>query len=142
GWREPIEVVALFAVGATALNSFLEPLIYGKTTGVSGLGLVIAAMFWAWLWGLPGILFSTPMTVCLAGLGKHGPTLRGFAVPLGEEVELEPSVRFYQRLVAYDRDGAVEVVDEELKAHPRAEVFDTVLVPALTVAGRDAASSD
>lgn len=139
GWRQPLEVVALFAVVETALNSFLEPVIYGKTTGVSALGLLVAAMFWAWLWGLMGILLSTPLTVCLAVLGKYVPSLGVFATLLGEEADLEPDVRFYQRLVALDRDGAVEVVDAALKSHPRAEVFDTILVPALSRAERDAA---
>jgi predicted PurR-regulated permease PerM len=139
GWREPLLVVALFAVVETVLNSFLEPLIYGKTTGVSALGLLVAAMFWTWLWGLLGILLSTPMTVCLAVLGKYVPSLGAFATLLGEEPDLGPEVRFYQRLVALDRDGAVEVVEAALKTKPRAEVFDTILVPALSLAGRDAA---
>ena len=54
GWREPILVFALFAVIETVANSFLEPIIYGKTTGVSALGLLVAAMFWTWLWGASG----------------------------------------------------------------------------------------
>jgi predicted PurR-regulated permease PerM len=137
GWRQPVEVVGLFAVVEVALNSFLEPVIYGRTTGVSALGLLVAAMFWTWLWGLMGILLSTPLTVCLAVLGKYVPSLGVFATLLGEETELDPDVRLYQRLVALDRDGAVEVVDAALQSRPRAEVFDSILVPALTRAERD-----
>ena len=142
GWAQPLEVVALFAVVEAALNSFLEPVIYGKTTGVSALGLLVAAMFWTWLWGTLGLLLSTPLTVCLAVLGKYVPSLRFFATLLGEEAELEPDVRFYQRLVALDRDGAVEVVEAALKQRPRVEVFDEVLVPALSRAERDAARDE
>ena len=138
GWLQPLEVVALFAVVEVALNSFLEPIIYGKTTGVSALGLLVAAMFWTWLWGTTGLLLSTPMTVCLAVLGKYVPSLRFFATLLGEETELEPNVRLYQRLVALDRAGAVEVVEAVLKKLPRVDVFDQVLVPALVRAERDA----
>jgi len=140
GWREPLLVVGLFAVIEVALNSFLEPVIYGKTTGVSALGLLVAAMFWTWLWGILGILLSTPLTVCLAVLGKYVPSLGVFATMLGEEADLEPDVRFYQRLVALDRDGAVEVIEEALKSRPRVEVFDAVLIPALSHAERDAAA--
>lgn len=142
GWWEVGAVVALFAVIETALNTYLEPVIYGKTTGVSAFGLLVAAMFWTWLWGLLGILLSTPLTVCLAVLGKYVPSLGVFATLLGEETDLEPDVRFYQRLVALDRDGAVEVVDNALKAQPRAEVFDAILVPAMSRAERDAARGD
>ena len=124
------------------LNSYLEPVIYGKTTGISALGLLVAAMFWTWLWGTLGLLLSTPLTVCLAVLGKYVPSLRFFATLLGEEAELEPDVRFYQRLVALDRDGAIEVVEAALKQRPHVEVFDQVLVPALSRAERDAAQDE
>jgi predicted PurR-regulated permease PerM len=142
GWAQPLEVVGLFAVVETALNSFLEPVIYGKTTGVSALGLLVAAMFWTWLWGTLGLLLSTPLTVCLAVLGKYVPGLRFFATMLGEEAELGPDVRLYQRLVALDRDGAMEVVEAALKQRPRVEVFDQILVPALARAERDAAQDE
>jgi predicted PurR-regulated permease PerM len=137
GWARPLEVVALFAVVEAALTSFLEPVIYGKTTGVSALGLLVAAMFWTWLWGTLGLLLSTPLTVCLAVLGKYVPSLWFFAALLNEESELEPDVRLYQRLVALDREGAIGVIEAELKQRPRVEVFDGVLMPALSRAERD-----
>ena len=139
GWAQPLEVVALFGAVEIVLNSFLEPVIYGKTTGVTALGLLVAAMFWTWLWGTPGLLLSTPLTVCLAVLGKYVPSLCFFATLLGEEVELKPDVRLYQRLVAFDREKAIEVVETALKQQPRVEVFDQILVPALVRAERDMA---
>ncbi|MGO8898490.1 MAG: AI-2E family transporter [Isosphaeraceae bacterium] len=138
GWMQPLEVVALFGAVEVAL-SYLEPVIYGKTTGVSSLGLLVAAMFWTWLWGLLGTLLSTPMTLCLAVLGKYVPSLGFFATVLGEEAELDQNIRLYQRLVSLDQDGATAVVEAALKERPRAEVFDQMLVPALSRAGRDAA---
>ncbi|WP_246196358.1 AI-2E family transporter [Aquisphaera giovannonii] len=142
GWKQALEVVGLFLVAETALNSFLEPIIYGKTTGVSALGLLVAAMFWTWLWGTMGLLLSTPLTVCLAVIGKYVPALSFFSTMLGEEAELEPDVRFYQRLVALDRERAIGVVEEALKRRARAEVFDEVLIPALARAERDAAREE
>jgi predicted PurR-regulated permease PerM len=142
GWVQPLEVVALFGAVEIALNSFLEPVIYGKTTGVTALGLLVAAMFWTWLWGTLGLLLSTPLTVCLAVLGKYVPSLWFFATILGEEVELRPDVRLYQRLVALDREKAFEVIEKELKEKPQIEVFDQVLVPVLSRAERDTARSE
>ena len=141
GWRQPLEVVALFGVVEVAL-SYLEPVIYGKTTGVSALALLVAAVFWTWLWGLLGTLLSTPLTLCLAVLGKYVPSLSVFATLLGEEAELDQNIRFYQRLVSLDQDGATGVVEAALKERPRAEVFDQILVPALSRAGRDAARGE
>ncbi len=141
GWRQPLEVVAIFGLVEVAL-SYLEPVIYGKTTGVSALGLLIAAVFWTWLWGLLGTLLSTPLTLCLAVLGKYVPSLSFFATILGKEAELDQDIRFYQRLVSLDQDGAAAVFEAALKERPRAEVFDQILVPALSRAGRDAARGE
>ena len=141
-WTKPIEIAALYGVLEVAANTFLEPMIYGKTTGVSALALLVSAMFWTWLWGGIGLLLSTPLTVCLAVLGKYVPSLGFFATFLREEVDLDPGVRFYQRLLAMDQDGASAVIDSVLKKHPRAEVFDKVLVPTLSMAERDFARGD
>jgi hypothetical protein len=112
-------------------------MIYGKTTGLSALGLLVAAMFWTWLWGGLGLLMSTPLTVCLAVLGKYVPSLNFFATLLGEDAELDQDLRYYQRLLALDQDGANAIVEEALKKAPRAQVFDTILIPALSRARRD-----
>lgn len=137
GWRQPLEVVAFFGAVEVAL-SYLEPLIYGKTTGVSALGLLVAAIFWTWLWGLLGTLLSTPLTLCLAVLGRYVPSLGFFATLLGEEAELDQNIRFYQRLISLDQDGATAIIEAALKDHPRAEVFDQMLILALSRAERDA----
>src|SRR4029078_6639361 len=99
GWSRPLEAVAFFGALEVAL-SYLEPVVYGKTAGVSALGLLVAAMFWTWLWGLLGTLLSTPLTLCLAVLGKYVPSLGFFATLLGEEAELDQSIRFYERLLS------------------------------------------
>jgi predicted PurR-regulated permease PerM len=141
-WQGPMLVLALFATLEIMANSFVEPMIYGRTTGVSALGLLVAAMFWTWLWGALGLLLSTPLTVCLAVLGKYVPALKVFATFLGEEAPLKPDVRFYQRLLARDQDGATALIDEALKEAPRAKVFDEILIPTLAMAERDAIRED
>ncbi len=136
-WHQPLLVIALFGVIEVAANSFLEPVIYGKTTGVSALGLLVAAMFWTWLWGALGLLLSTPLTVSLAVLGKYVPSLSAFATLLGEKSELAPDLRYYHRLIAMEPDAATDQIDEALTQQPRAEVFDEILLPALSRAERD-----
>ncbi len=138
----PWEVLGLFAALEITANSFAEPMIYGRTTGVSALGLLVAAMFWTWLWGALGLLLSTPMTVCLAVLGKYVPGLRFFATFLGEESPLKPDVRFYQRLLARDQDGAAALADEVLKEQPRVEFLDTIAIPTLSMLERDSVHDD
>ena len=89
GWNQPLMILSLYAVVEVAATMLLEPVIYGKTTGVSALALLVAAMFWTWLWGALGLLLSTPLTVCLAVLGKYVPSLSFFATFLREEVDLD-----------------------------------------------------
>ncbi|MGE3820542.1 MAG: AI-2E family transporter [Isosphaeraceae bacterium] len=138
GWLQPLEVVLLFSVLEIVLNSYLEPVIYGKSTGVSALGLLIAALFWTWLWGGVGLFLSTPLTVCLAVLGKTIPRLRFLSTLLDEEADLDPGAQLYQRLIALDRGGSEEVVKSMLKCRRQVEVFDEVLIPTLIRAEYDA----
>src|SRR5260370_29954248 len=138
GWWPLVEVAVLFGTVEMALNSFLEPVIYGKTTGIWALGLLVAAMFWTWLWGTIGLLVSTPLTVCLAVLGKYVPSLRFFATLLGEEAELQPDVRFYQRLAALDRARAPQFAGAPPKRPPRVGAVGRVMGAAPHHAERDA----
>ncbi len=142
GWREPLLVFTMFAIIETVANSFLEPVIYGKTTGVSALGLLVAAMFWTWLWGSLGLLLSTPLTVCLAVLGKYVPSLGVFSILLAEEPQLGSDIKLYQRLLALDEEGAAALIDEALAKQSRVDVFDTLLVPTLVNAERDRARNE
>jgi hypothetical protein len=77
------------------------------------------------------------LTVCLAVLGKYVRSLSVFGTLLADEPALEPEVKFYQRLVALDQDGANEIWDALIMERPRVEVFDSVLIPALARAQRD-----
>lgn len=137
GWIQPIEILGFFCCVEIFLNSFLEPVVYGKSTGVSAIGLLIAAMFWTWLWGILGLLLSTPLTVCLSVIGKYVPSLNFLATLLGEEPEMSADLRFYQRLVALDEEQAVRVFDKAREGLSTEAVFDQILLPTLTRAEID-----
>ena len=115
-------------------NNVLEPWLYGKHTGVSAVAVLVAAVFWLWLWGPVGLLLATPLTVCLLVIGKHVPQLSFLDVLLGNEPVFEPKKRIYQRLVAGDQEEADELLEDSLEHGPLAEVYDTVLIHALALA--------
>jgi hypothetical protein len=117
----------------------MEPLLYGQSAGVSAVALVVAIAFWTWLWGPVGLLLATPLTVCLGVLGKYVPQLQFVGVLMGDESPLETHTSYYQRLIAKDDDEAAELVDEYLQTHTLDEVYDDLLLPALTSAKRDRA---
>ena len=134
GWAAPIFTVALFVVLELITNNVLEPWLYGKNTGVSAVAVLLAAIFWTWLWGVAGLLLATPLTVCLLVIGKHVPHLSFLDTLLGNEPVFEPKKRIYQRLLAGDQEEAAELLDGYLESTPLVEVYDTVLIPALALA--------
>lgn len=138
GWWQPLSVVALYAGLEVICNNVFEPWLYGASMGLSEVAQLVAAAFWAFLWGPIGLILSGPLTVCLLVLGKYVPRFQFFEVLLGDEPALSPDVRLYQRLTARDQDEATEVARDQLKHSSAEEVFDAVLIPALTYVRRDA----
>ena len=142
GWLPVVEIVVLFIGLDLVAANVVEPVLIGRHTGVSSLALLASALFWTWLWGPIGLLLSTPITVCLAVLGKHVPQLELLGVLLGDEAALEPEITVYQRLLAGDEDEANEIVEAALETSTLAEVLDGVLLPAIVRSARDRAADD
>jgi predicted PurR-regulated permease PerM len=137
GWWQLVATVGLF-VGLDMLTGYVvEPMLIGAKTGVSSMAILVSAFFWAWLWGPVGLVLSTPLTVCLAVLGKHVPRLSYLAVLLGDEPALEDALVLYHRLLSGDEEEAEEILRKRFRGSPRGQVFDEVIIPALLLAGRD-----
>jgi predicted PurR-regulated permease PerM len=132
-WLAPILTFALFVVLELLVSNVLEPWLYGRHTGVSPVAVLVAAVAWTWLWGIPGLLLATPMTVCLLVIGKHVPQLSFLTVLLGDEPVFETKTRVYQRLLAGDQEEAAELLEERLEHEPLAQIYDAVLIPALAL---------
>ena len=137
GWSQTLFVATLFILLEIVSNYLVEPWLYGTRTGLSPLAVLLAATFWAWLWGPVGLLLSTPLTVCVVVISKHIPQLAFFSVLLGDEPVMGPRSRFYQRLLALDREEASELVEQQLAEKPLIEVCDTTFVPVLRLASAD-----
>jgi predicted PurR-regulated permease PerM len=137
GWTQPLLVMGLFALLELVSNNVVEPWIYGKGTGVTPLAVLISTMFWTWIWGPVGLVLATPLTVCFVVMSKHMPDINFLYVLFGDAPALPPPARFYQRLLAGDQDQAWAVLQAELKDKPLHEVYDTVVLPALSLAEVD-----
>jgi hypothetical protein len=92
----------MFVVYELLLNNVAEPMVYGSSTGVSTVGVLISAIFWTWLWGPIGLIIAMPMTVCLVVTSRYVPQLRFISVLLGDKPPLSPAQRVYQRFLAFD----------------------------------------
>ena len=114
GWSTAVVVLAVFLLCGLVMGQVLEPLLFGRRTGLSPLSVVLAASFWAFLWGPIGLLISTPLTVGLVVLGRHVPRFEFFDVMLGDRPPLQPEESFYQRALEGDADGLVAQAREFL----------------------------
>ena len=137
GWTTFLWAAALIVVLELISNNFVEPWLYGTSTGLSPVAIIAAAIFWTWLWGPVGLLLSTPLTVCLVVLGRHVPQLGFFDVLFGSEPALTPAENLYQRLLASDPDEATEMAEKYLRDHPLHEYYEDVAIPALALTEED-----
>jgi hypothetical protein len=131
-------LVFLLVVGLELIiANFVEPWLYGAHVGISSLALLVTSVFWAVLWGPAGLILSTPLTVCVVVLGRYVPQLSFLHILLGDEPVLAAEAQIYQRLLAMDQLEAHTIVGEFLKGRPLVELYDSVLIPALSLAEQD-----
>jgi predicted PurR-regulated permease PerM len=137
GWLKVVLIIALYFGTDVLVINFIEPKLYGTSTGISPLAILLAAVFWTWLWGPMGLLLATPLTVCMVVLGRYVPSLEFLSVLLSDTEVLSPETRFYQRLLAMNVDEATEVAEEFMKGKSLEEVYDSLIIPALSLAEKD-----
>ncbi len=137
GWRHAVATAALFLVLEVVAANFIEPLLYGAHVGLSALAILVAAVFWTLIWGFPGLVLSTPLTVCLVVMGRYVPGLAFLDILLGDEPVLLPHQQYYQRLLAADQNEARGILEQHLKEKSLDEVYSSVVIPALSLAEQD-----
>ena len=137
GWTQPLLVVGWYIGLELIFNNVVEPLVYGSTTGVSTVGVILSAIFWTWLWGPIGLILAMPMTVCLVVAARYVPQLRFLTVLLADQPPMTPAERVYQRLLAFDYHEPLQLAHKHLKESSLVSFYDEVLIPALVLAEHD-----
>ena len=137
-WNMALWTIALFAVVEPVTGQFVEPLVFGRTAGLSPVAIVIAASFWTWLWGPLGLLLSTPLTLCLVVVARHVEQLNFIDIMLGDQPALTPQQAAYQRMLTGDPIEAIEQARSFLKAGSIEDYYDEILLGALRLAEADA----
>jgi len=133
-WYTALAVLGLFVFSDQMVGGFIEPILVGHRVGVSPVALLLAAIFWGWLWGPVGLLLATPITVCLTVGGEFIPALRIFSIMFGSEDPLEGYLSFYNRLLLRDRTGAIAIADRYSEAATMEEMFTDLFIPTLSFA--------
>jgi predicted PurR-regulated permease PerM len=137
GWSMLVCTAALFFVVEPAVGQIVEPMIYGRSTGLSPVAVVVSATFWTALWGPIGLVLATPLTVCLVVLGRHVERLAFLDVMFGDRPALSPAEIFYQRMLAGDPTEATEKAEEFLKERSLSSYYDDVAIKGLQLAQSD-----
>ncbi|MPW07720.1 AI-2E family transporter [Paraburkholderia sp. CNPSo 3155] len=140
GWEMAIWSLVLFVVAELAVGQVVEPLLYGRSTGLSPFSVVVAAIFWSWIWGPIGLILSTPLTLCLLVIGRHVRRLEFLDVLLGDQPPLTPVENFYQRALAGDPDEAIEQAEVLLRDRSLSAYYDEVAIKGLRLAASDVTS--
>ena len=137
GWSMFLETAMFFAVIEFVTGQMIEPLVFGRNTGISPIAVVVSATFWTWLWGPVGLVVSTPLTVCLVVMGRHVSRLAFLDVLLGDAPALTEVELFYQRMLAGDPSEILDHADDFLKDHTLLDYCDAVAMRALLMAQGD-----
>jgi len=137
GWSLVSETAALFVIVELLAGQLVEPQLFGHTTGLSPLSVVIAAIFWGWLWGPIGLILSTPVTLCLLVVGRHTAALTLLDVLLGDTPALTMPQKLYQRVLSGDSTEIITSARAFLKRNSLAVYCDVVLMPAVYLATVD-----
>jgi predicted PurR-regulated permease PerM/GAF domain-containing protein len=136
-WTMPLMTIGLFVVLELVSNNVIEPWLYGSSTGVSTIALIVSAVFWTWMWGAAGLMLSTPITVCLVVMGRHIPQLAFLSVVLGEDQALTPAEDCYHRLLRKGEHDETELAETFLQTRPLVELYDSMMIPVIRTAEED-----
>lgn len=139
-WTSFWLTLSIYLIGEPIMGQVVEPLVQGRTTGLSPLAIVVSASFWTLLWGPIGLMLAVPLTACLVILGRHVKRLEFLHVILGDAPALEADQKFYQRALAGRADEATEDAEELLREMSIVAYCDEVAMPGLRLAYEDAHS--
>jgi len=134
GWTLALSCLAVFVALELLVANVIEPKVYGHSSGLSPLAVIVSALFWGALWGPIGLLLSTPLTLCLVVAGRHVRALEPVTILLGEVPNVTHSQRFYQRVLSGDRRAIIEDARGYIARHGFARYCDQVLLPGLVLA--------
>ena len=137
GWSKLLYVAVLYGGVEAVIGQAVEPFVYGRSMGLSAVAVVVAAVFWTWLWGPVGLLLSTPLTMCFVVLGRHIQGLKFLDVMLGDQPALAMDESLYLRMLADDPDDATQDAEEFLREHSLSAYYDEVAARALILAQAD-----
>lgn len=137
GWDMLFWTAGLIIVLELISNNIIEPWLYGSSTGMTPMAVILSAIFWTLLWGPVGLMIATPITVCMVVIGRYVPQLKFIDVLLGSEPVLSSDERLYQRLLGGNVEEVIDIAENESKNTSLLEFYDHAALAALRLAEND-----
>jgi predicted PurR-regulated permease PerM len=66
-----LAVAGTFLLLTTIEGQIVQPIAVGHRLAVSPLVVIIALMFWGWLWGIPGLALAVPLVLSVKAICAH-----------------------------------------------------------------------
>ena len=133
GWSMALSCLALFVSLELVVAHVVEPKVYGHSSGLSPLAVIVSALFWGAMWGPVGLLLSTPLTLCLVVAGRHVRALEPVTILLGDVPNVNVAQRFYQRVLAGETHSIISDARTYLDRHSFARYCDQILLPGISL---------
>ncbi|MGX4643171.1 AI-2E family transporter [Massilia sp. SYSU DXS3249] len=140
GWTLALSCLAMFVALELVVAHVVEPKVYGHSSGLSPLAVIVSALFWGALWGPVGLLLSTPLTLCLVVAGRHVRALEPVTILLGDVPNVNVAQRFYQRALGGERHAILSDAKSYLGRHSFARYCDQILLPGVALAATEGRS--
>lgn len=137
GWSAFLWTLGMFALIEPVVGQGIEPVLYGHSSGLSPLAVVVSATIWAFLWGAVGLVLATPLTICLVVMGRHISRLEFIDILLGDGPPLTPDEMFYQRMLAGDPREARQHAVKFLQQRALSTYYDEIALVAIRRAHSD-----
>ena len=112
-------------------NNVVEPVVYGTSTGLGTVALLVSAAFWTALWGPVGLVLATPITVCLVVLGRHLPSLHFLELLLGSAPVFDRPTRLYNLMLSGHELDALTQATAEVRRQGLPRYYDEAVMPTL-----------
>jgi predicted PurR-regulated permease PerM len=85
-------VMLLYLAVNTVIGNLLEPIVVGRTLGLSAVAVLLSLVFWGWMFGIVGMLVSVPLSMAVRTFAEANPSTRWLAVLMGPTRTKSPPI--------------------------------------------------
>lgn len=86
GWGDAAIITLCYVAINFAIGNGIEPIFLGKQFGIATSVVLLAVLFWGWVWGPIGMLLAVPITVLLKLAFENSHDLSWVAIIISDEL--------------------------------------------------------